>query len=353
MKKLLIFVAALLVNMVVFAPPISPIPQKISYQAVVRNSSNALVANHAVGMMISILQGSAATGTVVFAETQTPTTNANGVVNIAIGTGTVASGSFAAIDWSAGPYFTKIEIDPTGGTTYTIASISELLSVPYALHAKTAESITGSGGGSSGHYVGEFFGGGVVCWVDHTGQHGRIVSMVDLTTTGHIWCNGTPTLGITNYWDGAANTTAIINQSGHTTSAAKLCADYTNADYGTGIYSDWYLPAIAELKYVLDNIFEIQKPLFLDGNPATTPLYDPSTVVEYLDDNPDDNFLPSSYWSSSMLNIKLNDGGEYYVAYSIYFDAFGEGDRGISMGMIIPNIPEYNMLLNVRAMRAF
>ena len=351
MKKILIIVAALLVNLVVYAPPISTVPQKISYQAVVRNSSNALVTNHAVGMMISILQGSAATGTVVYAETQTPTTNANGVVNIAIGTGTVASGSFSAINWSAGPYFSKIEIDPTGGTTYTIASISELLSVPYALHAKTAESITGSGSGSSGHYVGELFGGGVVCWVDHTGQHGKIVSMVDLTTTGQIWCDGTPTLGITNYWDGAANTTAIINQSGHTTSAAKLCADYTNADYGTGIYSDWYLPAIAELKHVYDNIFEIQKPLFLDGNPATTPLIDYG-LSEFIDRGPDDNFLPY-YWSSSMLNIKLYEVYEYYVAYSIYFDAFGEEDRGISIGGFVPIIPEESNLFNVRAMRAF
>ena len=350
MKKLLILVATLLVNLVVFAPPISPVPQKINYQAVVRNSSNALVSNHAVGMMISILQGSATTGAVVYAETQTPTTNANGVLNIAIGTGTVSSGSFSAIDWSAGPYFTKIEIDPAGGTTYSIASISELLSVPYALHAKTADQVTGSG--SSGHYVGELFGGGVVCWVDNTGQHGRIVSMVDLTTTGQMWSDGTLTLGITNNWDGAANTAAIIGQSGHTTSAAKLCADYTNADYGTGIYSDWYLPAIAEMNYVFENIFEIQKPLTLDGNPATSPLFDPATDI-LLEDNPNDTFSSSSYWSSSLLNIKLNDGGEYYLAYSIYFDAFGEEDRGISMAFVVPTNPYYNSLLNVRAMRTF
>ena len=74
----------------------------------------------------------------MYAETHTTITNANGLVNIAIGTGTVTSGSFAAIDWSAGPYFTKIEIDPAGGTTYSIASISELLSVPYALYAGSA-----------------------------------------------------------------------------------------------------------------------------------------------------------------------------------------------------------------------
>jgi len=85
------------------------------------------------------LQGSAS-GTVVYVETQTPTTNANGLVSIEIGGGA----GFSIIDWSAGPYFIKTETDPTGGTTYSIPGTSQLLSVPYALHAKTAESITGT-----------------------------------------------------------------------------------------------------------------------------------------------------------------------------------------------------------------
>lgn len=118
-------------------------PQKMSYQAVVRNASNNPVISSAVGMKISILQGSAS-GTVVYAETQTATTNANGLVSLEIGTGTLVSGNFATIDWSAGTYFIKTETDPTGGTSYTISGTSQLMSVPYALHAKTAESITGT-----------------------------------------------------------------------------------------------------------------------------------------------------------------------------------------------------------------
>lgn len=118
-------------------------PQKMSYQAVIRNASNNPVANSAVGMKISILQGSAS-GIVVYAETQTATTNANGLVSIEIGAGTLVSGNFATIDWSAGTYFIKTETDPTGGTSYTISGTSQLLSVPYALHAKTAQSITGT-----------------------------------------------------------------------------------------------------------------------------------------------------------------------------------------------------------------
>ena len=111
-------------------------PEKMSYQAVVRDSGNAIVGNQTVGMQLSILQGS----TAVYVETQTPTTNANGLVSIAIGMGSVISGDFSAIDWSVGPYFIKTETDPTGPfTNYTITGTSQLLSVPFALHAKTAE----------------------------------------------------------------------------------------------------------------------------------------------------------------------------------------------------------------------
>ena len=119
-------------------------PQEMSYQAIVRNSSNQLVVTHAVGMKISILQTSA-TGTAVYVETQVPTTNANGLVTIEIGSGTVISGTFTAINWANGPYFIQTETDPSGGTSYTITGTSQLLSVPYALYAKTAESIITGG----------------------------------------------------------------------------------------------------------------------------------------------------------------------------------------------------------------
>ncbi len=113
-------------------------PQKMSYQAVVRNNSGVLLANQAVGMRISILHGSA-TGTPVYVETQTTTTNANGLATIEIGGGTIVTGAFAGIDWSNGTYFIKTETDPTGGTSYTITGTSQILSVPYALYAKTAK----------------------------------------------------------------------------------------------------------------------------------------------------------------------------------------------------------------------
>ena len=113
-------------------------PQQMSYQAVIRNSADRLITNSVVGMQISILQSSES-GTVVYTETQTPTTNTNGLISIEIGGGT----GFDAIDWADGPYFIKTETDPSGGTNYTITGTSQLLSVPYALHAKTADTVSG------------------------------------------------------------------------------------------------------------------------------------------------------------------------------------------------------------------
>jgi hypothetical protein len=130
MKKKLLLVGALLMGAYTFAQA----PQKMSYQAVVRNGSNALVSNSPVGVKISVLQGSAS-GTAAYVETQNVTTNANGLATFQIGNGTVVSGTMAGIDWANGPYFIKTETDPTGGTNYTIAGTSELLSVPYALYS--------------------------------------------------------------------------------------------------------------------------------------------------------------------------------------------------------------------------
>lgn len=114
-------------------------PQKMSYQAVIRNTSNVLVASTTVGMRISILQGSAS-GSSVYTETQTLSTNANGLVSLEIGTGTVVSGTFSTINWATGPYFIKTETDPTGGTSYTIFGTTQLTSVPYALFSATSGS---------------------------------------------------------------------------------------------------------------------------------------------------------------------------------------------------------------------
>ncbi|HET9055951.1 MAG TPA: DUF1566 domain-containing protein [Chitinophagaceae bacterium] len=323
MKKILqVFVAVILTN-TLFAQA----PLKMSYQAVIRNGSNALVMNSTVGMKISILQGSATSRTPVYAETQTPTTNANGLVSLQIGGGTVVSGAFSTINWANGPYFIKTETDITGGTNYTITNTSQLLSVPYSLYSENSGNSTPGPQGSMGlnghntvtktttenaginctaggvkleygldsnnngvldvaeintaltkyvcngdtglvgpvsgsftHYAGELYGGGIVFHVyrgSDGAEHGLIVSLTDIGGTGVQWgLNGTDIPNCESTWNGASNTSAIINAGGLPTNAAGLCDNFV-----AGGQNDWYLPSITELSKLWDNLYNVNKTL--------------------------------------------------------------------------------------------
>jgi len=199
-----------------------------------------------------------------------------------IGTGTVQGGDFTTIDWANGSYFIKTETDLTGGVNYTITGTSQLLSVPYALHAKTAETVTG--GGSATHHVGELYGGGIIFWLDATGQHGLIAAAAD-QSAGIQWYNGTHRYtGTTGngLYAGAMNTAMIVatqiadNQTGNF--AAKVCADYSVTEGGV-TYGDWYLPSKYELNLL------------------------------YLQRNTVGGFASGDYWSSS-------EGSSSYYGYA-------------------------------------
>lgn len=268
MKKIISLCAAILLSAGVFAQS----PNKMSYQAVIRNASNVLVTNQAIGMRISILQTSPS-GTAVYVETQSTTTNANGLVSIEIGGGTVVSGSFAGINWANGPFFIKTETDPAGGANYTITGTSQLLSVPYALYAANAG--TASGGGNFTHYIGEEFGGGVIfhLWKDAQGvEHGLIVDKTDLGTS-QAWSNITQTAigpAAQTNWNGVNNSNAIVGQAGHTNSAAALCLNSTN-----GGQSDWYLPSIQEFNMLWNNYYTVARSLtqIFGASELSTALY--------------------------------------------------------------------------------
>lgn len=276
MKKYITLIVAVFLTATLWAQS----PQKMSYQAVVRNASDALVKSTAIGMKVSILKGSA-TGTAVYVETQTPTTNANGLVSVSIGSGTVVSGDFSTIDWANGPYFIKTETDPAGGTSYSITGTSQLLSVPYALHAKTAETVTGgitetkvtagtnvtvtgagttaspyvvNATGATALTIGQSYQGGIIFWLDGTGQHGLIAATTD-QSTGIQWYNGTNT--VTNavrdgIGAGMYNTERIIANQSTGSYAAQLCANYQGGGYG-----DWYLPSKYELNLLYAQRFAV------------------------------------------------------------------------------------------------
>jgi hypothetical protein len=331
MKKILQLCFALLFVSVLNAQA----PGKFNYQAVVRNAANQLVTGSPVGVRVAILKGST-TGSAVYLETHIPISNANGLVSMEVGSGTVVNGNFSTIDWSNGPYFIKSDFDPTGGTNYTISNTTQLLSVPYALHANIADKLSnpaaekdpvysssvafgitkkdtanwnaklgsftekdplfsksiaslidtvdivewfgkqdaltaGTGIKISNdtisstynngykHYLGEEFGGGIIfqLWKDNNGtEHGLIVAKKD-QSVAQEWSNVNITLIGTNAqstWDGEGNTAAIIAQSGHINSAAKLCDDYSASGF-----TDWYLPSIDELKTLYQNRFHVNR----------------------------------------------------------------------------------------------
>lgn len=114
-------------------------PQGFNYQAAVRNNTGALIINKNVTFKFNIIP-SITTGTPVYTESQTVTTDDLGTVNLFIGKGTPITGTFATIDWGTGTYFLGIELNTGDG--FKAMGTSQLLSVPYAMHAKTAESLT-------------------------------------------------------------------------------------------------------------------------------------------------------------------------------------------------------------------
>ena len=170
MKNIFTLIPALLFNILCFGQT----PEKMTFQAVIRDASNTLLSNQNIGMQISILQGSI-NGNSIYTETHNPVSNNNGLVNLEIGDGTVASGNFSTISWSNGPFFIKTETDPNGGSSYSIIGTSQLMSVPFALHAKVAESVV-----TPIYTIGSWPElGGYVFWVSADGKHGLVSETQD------------------------------------------------------------------------------------------------------------------------------------------------------------------------------
>lgn len=157
------------------------VPEKMSYQAIIRNNSGQLLPNQSIAVKVSILQGSPA-GAAVYSERLTGNTNANGLISMEIGSGTVLTGTFNTIDWTTGSYYLKTETDPAGGTNYIITGTSQLLSVPYAMYAKSAG---GGGGGFSLPYTNTLNNASTLFSLINNGD-GSSIEGINNTTTSNI-----------------------------------------------------------------------------------------------------------------------------------------------------------------------
>ena len=223
-------------------------PEKMSYQGVVRDSGGTLVTNQTIGMQISILQASP-TGSPVYVETHSPTTNSNGLFTVEIGTGTIISGVFSNIDWALGPFFVKNEIDITGGTNYTINGTSELLSVPYALYSRSTASV-----GPCQLNIGDIYQGGYIFYLDGTGCHGLVANLLD-QSQGYPYASS-PGYSVNTqaYYSGPHggkfnDKMILTSYSNSILTAAELCENLVS-----GGYDDWYLPSKYELRLMYLNI---------------------------------------------------------------------------------------------------
>ena len=219
-------------------------PQKMTYQAVIRNSSNALILSSPIGIKVSVLQGSA-NGTVTYIETQIQNTNINGLVSLEIGMGTPVIGTFSNINWANGPYFIQTEVDPSGGSNYSVLGVTELISVPYALYSANAQ-VSGFS-----HYIGETFNGGVIYYLYKGSdglEHGLIVSTTESIAK---WQTTGVLVNADRSWDGVYNTNLISGSPA--------------VNYIATLGPNWYLPSLDELILLHGSRFELNKALFTNN----------------------------------------------------------------------------------------
>ena len=237
-NKILFILLVLSVNICAQAP------QKMSYQAVIRNSNNSLIVSTPIGIKVSVLQGSV-NGTVAYSETQIQNTNINGLVSLEIGMGTALIGTFASINWANGPYFIQTEVDPNGGVNYSVMGVTELISVPYALYSANAQ-VSGFS-----HYIGETFNGGVIYYIYKGSdglEHGLIVSTTESIAK---WQTTGVLVNADRSWDGVYNTNLISGSPA--------------VNYIATLGPNWYLPSLDELILLHGSRFEVNKALFTNN----------------------------------------------------------------------------------------
>ena len=251
---------SVLAGILLTAKVFAQVPKKMIYQVLISNTSNALVTSASVSMKINIIQDSS-TGTLVYVETQTITTNANGLVSLEIGSGMPVTGTFSDINWATDTYFIKIETEPISGTSYNIIDTNKLISGAYALFKANATlGFQGSIGltcpkvSFSGftHCLGEAFNGGIIFELykgSDGSEHGLVVALTERT----IAWQASDTLVNANRTADVAYNNGLIKNS--------LAADYV-ATLGSG----WYLPGIKEIGKLYRNHYYVQKGLLSGGN---------------------------------------------------------------------------------------
>ena len=98
--------------------------------------------------------------------------------------------------------------------------------------------------------IGQSYQGGIIAYIDSTGQHGLIAATED-QSEGIQWYNSDSIVTCatgTAIGTGSANTDAIIAAQGSGSYAASIARDYNG-----GGYTDWFLPSRDELNQLYVN----------------------------------------------------------------------------------------------------
>ena len=289
-------------------------PQLIPYQAIARDNAGNPVLNQNIGLRFSI-HDQTISGNVVWQESQTVVSNNVGIIVTALG-GTT---QLTSVDWGSGAKFLQVEMDITGGTNFIDMGTQQMMSVPYALYAETSGSVINNGGGNGSftHWIGELYGGGIIChlWKDAQGvEHGLIASLVDLVGTfgdfsslGQVMSNTIPGVFIESdkLYDGSYNSeliyqNSLLGISDQNSYAVGLCKNYSSDGF-----DDWYLPSIKELEALAKNVFEVNDQLSVING---VDLVGPTTNAEI--------FLPFVYLSSS--SFAFTNASSPYAQGGVY-----------------------------------
>jgi len=313
-------------------------PQLIPYQAIARDNAGDPVLNQNIGLRFSV-HDQTISGTVVWQESQTVVSNNLGIIVTALG-GTT---QLTSVDWGSGAKFLQVEMDIAGGSNYLDMGTQQMMSVPYALYAETSGSVINNGGGGNGsftHWIGELYGGGIVChlWKDTEGvEHGLIASLNNLGAAPmHTFSQFTTesTLAVSQI-DGAFNTNQLLNLNILPQDAAHLCSNYSFDGF-----DDWYLPAFQELIFLYKNIFDLNINLYSNTS------YDLIGIYNY-ENNPADGYV---YWSSTINSYTGGMGNAIRVLEPTFGNAWNGGNS--TNYCFDLNVP-LNSLRQVRAFRKF
>lgn len=264
MKNKIIFFILSLISVSVFS---QVPPEAFNYSSVIRGNNGQALPNRLVSLRLTILSGSPS-GTSIYQESHIDTTSQLGVINLEIGRGDVLYGNFSTINWGSNNFYLQIELDDNGGSSFVMMGTVQFLSVPYALHAKTAENVSSTN--SDKFYLGQDTLGGIVYYIykDSSGiQHGLIVAKTESVAQ---WQSISTFVNANRTDDGDYNTALMVNSPA--------------ATYVNGFGSEWYLPSIDELTLLYLNRFTTNRALRTNG----------STILSFT--------TSTVYWSSTELN---------------------------------------------------